>query len=83
MGKLVGRGIELNARPIVYLTREPYFRFINREMGLELFPGAREVLLMVCLVQNRIHNESPESFPKEILLCILEFLKWSEMHYRF
>ena len=71
-----------NAIPIVRLTRQPYFRFSNREVGLELFPGAREVLRTLYFVQNRIDGNSPISFPMEILLYILEFLKWSEMHYR-
>ena len=76
------RGHELNNRPIVCITKQPYFRFSNLEKGLAIFPGAREILRTLLLVQNRKQTESPGSFPPEILLYILEFLKWSEMHYR-
>ena len=75
------RGIELNARPIVCVTKQPYFRFINREIGLDLFPSARKILLTLLLVQNQKQTESPGSFPPEILAIILGFLKWSELSY--
>ena len=73
---------DVNSRPIVRLTKQPYFQFINIDMGLEMFPGSIEILLILCLVQNRIDGNSRISFPKEMLLYILNFLKWSEMHYQ-
>ena len=35
---------QFDALPIVRLAREPYFQFSNIEMGVEVFPGARDII---------------------------------------
>ena len=69
---------ELNNRPIVRLTREPYFRLSNIEMGVEVFPGSRDALFWVAL---NVMNFGDDGIPSVVIIEIFKNFKWSDLEY--
>ena len=72
------RGIELNSKTIVRLTRQPYFRLSSSEVGVEVFPGSRAALFWIALNLNRLFGVRDHSV---VIIEILKNFKWSDLEY--
>ena len=74
----IRRRDKLNNRPIVRLTRQPYFRLSNRAKGLEVFQGSRGALFWIALNLNRLFGVRDHSV---VIIEILKNFKWSDLEY--
>ena len=74
----IRRRDELNGRPIVRLTRQPYFRLSSSEVGVEVFPGSRAALFWIAL--NVMHYGGGCDF-SVVIIEIFKNFKCSDLEY--